>query len=184
MAQYPDAARGKTREDHLLVLKARLDNMELVPEQQGKWGFIPLAGYEEIQRLGLELGTIKARQDLAQIMTNELSDRINTFDPEQVRQQARAVRPWFAVPGLLLLCAPGGVDNRSGVAAEGLAPAGNSAAGGHGHFGPVPLLLCAEPGADRPAPGKSNRIDRRVRLGVLRACAQTFWPSDRSNWIV
>ena len=93
VAQYPDAARGKTREDHLLVLKARLDNMELVPEQQGKWGFIPLAGYEEIQRLGLELGTIKARQDLAQIMTNELSDRINTFDPEQVRQQARAARP-------------------------------------------------------------------------------------------
>jgi NitT/TauT family transport system substrate-binding protein len=93
VAQYPDAARGKTHDEHLLVLKARLDNMELVPEQQGKWGFIPLAGYEEIQRLGLELGTIKARQDLPQIMTNELSDRINTFSPEQVRQQAQAARP-------------------------------------------------------------------------------------------
>jgi len=90
VAQYPDAARGKSRDDHLLVLKARLDNMDLVPAQNGKWGFIPLDGYEEVQRLGLELGTVKARQDLSQLMTNELSDRINAFDPEQVRQQARA----------------------------------------------------------------------------------------------
>lgn len=90
--QFPEAAKGQDREGHLRILKSRLPQLELVPSQQGRWGFIPLAQYEKLQSAGLEFGTIKAKQDLSLIMSNQVIEAANKFDVEKVKQEARAFR--------------------------------------------------------------------------------------------
>ncbi len=92
MKQFPDAAAGKSKQENVAIMQARLKNMQMYPEQKAKWGFIVLDRYNQVQKLGVEYGVIKKEQDLNQIMTNQLIDRIDKFDAEKVKQDARAAR--------------------------------------------------------------------------------------------
>lgn len=79
--EFPEAAQARTAAENAVVLKARLANMALRDDQSG-WGWIPVDAYAELQAAALELGTVKAEQDLETIMSNELADQIQDFDPD------------------------------------------------------------------------------------------------------
>lgn len=87
---YPEAAKGLPHEANLRVMQARLKNNDLIPAQNGKWGYIPIPLYNELQDDALKLGTIKQRMDLNTVMTNELIDKMNDFDQEKVKAEAKA----------------------------------------------------------------------------------------------
>jgi len=89
---FPDAARALSREAHVRILKARLANMQLIPSQGGRWGYIPLDDYARLQDAALQLGTVTRRHDLAQLMSNALWRQINDFDVRKVQAEAKAAR--------------------------------------------------------------------------------------------
>jgi NitT/TauT family transport system substrate-binding protein len=89
---FPDAAGGKSKEENQAIMQARLKNMQLLPEQKGKWGYIPIEGYQEVQKGGLEYKTVKKEQDLNVLLSNALINKINSFDPEKVKTEAKATK--------------------------------------------------------------------------------------------
>lgn len=83
--EFPDAARGTTLEAATAALEARLANMEMRPDQKG-WGWLPIEAYEEIQRIQVDLGVQPKPVDVSSVLTNELADQIQDFDPQEVAQ--------------------------------------------------------------------------------------------------
>jgi NitT/TauT family transport system substrate-binding protein len=81
--QFPESAAARSAEESVAVLEQRLTNMQLRDDQEG-WGWIPIDAYAELQAAALDLETVVAEQDLEAIMTNELADQIQDFDPDAV----------------------------------------------------------------------------------------------------
>jgi len=90
MSQYPDASASQSKANNQAIMQSRLDNLKIIPEQNGKWGYIPIELYQEVESLGVKYGTIKTPQDLNLLMGNSLISKIDTFDPNKVSSDAKA----------------------------------------------------------------------------------------------
>jgi NitT/TauT family transport system substrate-binding protein len=64
-------------------------------EQSGvkKWGESSLANYDDYIDFLMKWGVVKQKVPATDLVTNELIDDINTFDPAAVVAQARAMPP-------------------------------------------------------------------------------------------
>ena len=89
---YPEPANALTREQNMAIMKARLEDMKLIPAQKGKWGYMPINLYIQVQKLGLQYGTVKKEQDIYALFTNSLVKLIDKFDPKAVAKQAKAAK--------------------------------------------------------------------------------------------
>ena len=92
IAQYPDASGAQSKAANQTIMQARLVNMRLIPEQNGKYGYIPVALYQQVQDAGTKYGTIKTPQDLTKLMDNSLSSKYSTFDSAKVAAEAKAFK--------------------------------------------------------------------------------------------
>jgi NitT/TauT family transport system substrate-binding protein len=75
----------------LEIMKARLESFRIDPsDEDPRWGTID--GHEIVawQKFLLASGAIKNRLDPKSFYTNDLVDRFNQFDAENIREQARA----------------------------------------------------------------------------------------------
>lgn len=87
---YPEPAGALTRQQNMAIMMARLQNMKMISAQKGKWGYMPINLFNEVQKLGLQYGTVKKRQDIYSLFTNRLVKLINAFDPKAVAARAKA----------------------------------------------------------------------------------------------
>jgi NitT/TauT family transport system substrate-binding protein len=92
MAQYPDASAAQSKANNQAIMQARLDNCKLIPEQKGKWGFMNVELYQQVQEAGVKYTVIKTPQDLTKLMDNSLMSKIDAFDPNKVSADAKAVK--------------------------------------------------------------------------------------------
>jgi len=86
---YPEEASALTRAQNMQIMLARLKDMKLVPEQKGRWGYMPIAKYNQVQKLGLQYGVVKKEQNVGQLFTNSMSTIINRFNPKKVAARAK-----------------------------------------------------------------------------------------------
>jgi NitT/TauT family transport system substrate-binding protein len=86
--EFATAAKAAPPATNQAIIDARLDSMRQVPDQQGKWGYIPIHQYERIQELGVQYGVIEKPVDVPAVFTNDLVDQINEFDEEAVKASA------------------------------------------------------------------------------------------------
>lgn len=75
--EYPSIASSVSSQENLALLKARLQHVQLIPTQGGKWGWIPVSQYDQVQQLGLRFGVIKKKANLSQILSNSLVGKID-----------------------------------------------------------------------------------------------------------
>jgi hypothetical protein len=87
--QFPEVARAYSHQDNLKIMKTRLANMKLIPAQRGRFGFMPLYLYEKLQQEELKLGTVRAEQDLALVLTNRLISRMDDFSVSDIQKLAK-----------------------------------------------------------------------------------------------
>lgn len=87
---YPESANALTRAQNMAIMMARLQDMKLIPEQKGKWGYMPIALYNQVQKLGLEFGTVNKQQDIATLFSNSLIPAIDKLDAKRITRQAKA----------------------------------------------------------------------------------------------
>jgi NitT/TauT family transport system substrate-binding protein len=87
---YPEPANALTRAQNMAIMMARLEDMKLIAEQKGRWGYMPIAQYQQVQRLGLQFGTVNKEQDITQIFTNKFNKAINQLDAKRITRQAKA----------------------------------------------------------------------------------------------
>lgn len=87
---YPEPANALTRAQNMEIMMARLEDMKLIPEMKGKWGYMPIALYNQVQKLGLQYGTVNKQQDIAQLFSNKLIPAINKLDAKRITRQAKA----------------------------------------------------------------------------------------------
>jgi NitT/TauT family transport system substrate-binding protein len=77
----------------LEIMKARLESFRIDPlDEDPRWGAIDEHEIAAWQDFLLASGAIKARLDPKVFYSNDLLDRINAFDAESVRKQARGFR--------------------------------------------------------------------------------------------
>jgi NitT/TauT family transport system substrate-binding protein len=87
---YPEPANALTRAQNKAIMMARLQNMKLIPEMKGRWGWMPIPLYQQVQKLGLEHGVINKEQDINQLFTNKLNPAINQINVKRITRQAKA----------------------------------------------------------------------------------------------
>jgi NitT/TauT family transport system substrate-binding protein len=79
--------------DDLKVIQARLVNWKLEKAGVKKWGENSESNYAAYVDFLLKWGVIKEKVDGRDLVTNELIDEINRFDPAPVLAEAKAYRP-------------------------------------------------------------------------------------------
>lgn len=87
---YPEPANALTRQQNMAIMMARLEDMKMIAAMKGKWGFMPIALYNQVQKLGLQFGTVNKEQDISQLFTNKLNPAIIKFDAKRITRQAKA----------------------------------------------------------------------------------------------
>jgi NitT/TauT family transport system substrate-binding protein len=87
---YPEPANALTREQNMAIMMARLEDLKLIAAQKGKWGFMPIPLYNQVQKLGLQFGTVNKEQDISTLFSNQLNPLINKFDAKRITKQAKA----------------------------------------------------------------------------------------------
>jgi NitT/TauT family transport system substrate-binding protein len=87
---YPEPANALTRAQNMAIMMARLEDMKLIAEQKGKWGYMPIASYNQVQKLGLQFGTVNKEQDISTLFSNKLNPAINQLDAKRITRQAKA----------------------------------------------------------------------------------------------
>ena len=87
---FSTAANSKDKATNLKILNSRLRFVQISPAQNGKWGYLPLSQYEQVQTLGVKFGSIKKSEDLSKVLTDSLIDKIDTFDPSAIQKSARS----------------------------------------------------------------------------------------------
>jgi NitT/TauT family transport system substrate-binding protein len=87
--QYPEVARTYSTQDNLKIMKVRLATMKLIPAQHSRYGYMPLYLYEKLQQEGLKLGTVRAEQDLALVLTNRLIPKMDDFSISAIQKLAK-----------------------------------------------------------------------------------------------
>jgi NitT/TauT family transport system substrate-binding protein len=87
---YPEPANALTRQQNMAIMMARLEDMKLIAAQKGKWGYLPIALYNQVQKLGLQFGTVNKEQDINQLFTNKFNKAINQLDAKRITRQAKA----------------------------------------------------------------------------------------------
>ncbi len=80
------------RED-MRVLEARQAHMQLEPAGVTRWGENSETNYNAYLQFLLKWGVIKEKVEARDLLTNELIDDINRFDPAAVTAEAKAYRP-------------------------------------------------------------------------------------------
>jgi NitT/TauT family transport system substrate-binding protein len=76
--------------DDVKVLQARIENWKLEKAGVKRWGESAEANYIALTDFLLKWGVIKEKVDARDLLTNELIDEINRFDPGRVAAEARA----------------------------------------------------------------------------------------------
>ncbi len=79
--------------DDARVLQARIQNWKLEKAGVKRWGESSEANYGAYAQFMLKWGIIKQAVEARDLITNELIDEINRFDPNQVAAEAKAYRP-------------------------------------------------------------------------------------------
>jgi NitT/TauT family transport system substrate-binding protein len=79
--------------DDTKVLQARAQNWRLEKAGVKRWGENSEANYGAYADFMLKTGLIKQAVTAQELVTNELIDEINRFDPEKIATEARAYRP-------------------------------------------------------------------------------------------
>ena len=78
--------------DDVKVLQARAQNWRLEKAGVKRWGENSEANYQAYADFMLKTGIIKQPITAKELVTNELVDEINRFDPEKIAAEARAYR--------------------------------------------------------------------------------------------
>ncbi len=79
--------------DDVKVLEARIKNWKLDKAGVKKWGESSEANYGAYADFMLKTGIIKQKVDAKDLITNELIEEINQFDPNAIAAEARAYKP-------------------------------------------------------------------------------------------
>ena len=79
--------------DDVKVLGARMEHWKLEPAGIKRWGENSPANYRDYVAFMLKWNIIKQKVDANDLITNELIDEINQFDPARVTAEAKAYRP-------------------------------------------------------------------------------------------
>ena len=79
--------------DDAKVLPARIQNGKLEKAGVKRWGENSEANYGACAQFMLKWGIIKQPVEARDLITNELIDEINRFDPHQVAAEAKAYKP-------------------------------------------------------------------------------------------
>ncbi len=79
--------------DDARVLQARIQNWKLEKAGVKRWGESSEANYGAYAQFMLKWGIIKQPVEGRDLITNELIDEINKFDPAQIAAEARAYKP-------------------------------------------------------------------------------------------
>lgn len=79
--------------DDVKVLQARAQNWKLDKAGVKRWGENSEANYAAYAAFMLRWGIIKQAVPVTDLVTNELIDEINRFDPEKIAAEARAWKP-------------------------------------------------------------------------------------------
>jgi len=79
--------------DDARVLQARIQNWKLEKAGVKRWGESSEANYGAYAQFMLKWGIIKQPVEGRDLITNELIDEINKFDPGQIAAEARAYKP-------------------------------------------------------------------------------------------
>jgi hypothetical protein len=74
----------------MAIMMARLQDMKLISAMKGKWGFMPIPLYNQVQKLGLEFGTVNKQQNISTLFTNKLNPAINKLNAKRITRQAKA----------------------------------------------------------------------------------------------
>jgi NitT/TauT family transport system substrate-binding protein len=91
---YPQTkATGKdeaeARRDDIKTLEARIKNWRLEAGGVKRWGENAEANYDAYEDFLLKWGVIKQKIPVKDLITNDLIDEINRFDPEKIQAQAK-----------------------------------------------------------------------------------------------
>jgi NitT/TauT family transport system substrate-binding protein len=78
--------------DDVRVLQARIVNWKLDKAGVTRWGENSEANYAAYSDFLLKWGVIKQKVDAKELITNELIDAINNFDPAKIAAEARAYK--------------------------------------------------------------------------------------------
>jgi NitT/TauT family transport system substrate-binding protein len=79
--------------DDTKVLQARITNWKLEKAGVKRWGENAEANYAAYAVFLLKWGVIKEKVDAKDLITNELIDEINKFDPGKIAAEAKAYKP-------------------------------------------------------------------------------------------
>ncbi|HSR95748.1 MAG TPA: ABC transporter substrate-binding protein [Kofleriaceae bacterium] len=79
--------------DDLLTLDARAKNWRYEPVDGKRWGDNVEANYQTYLDWLLAQGVIKAKTSAKDLITNDLLDDINKFNPDAIRAEAKAYKP-------------------------------------------------------------------------------------------
>jgi NitT/TauT family transport system substrate-binding protein len=79
--------------DDLLTLDARAKNWRYEPVDGKRWGDNVEANYQSYLAWLLAQGVLKTKIDAKDLITNELLDEINQFDPAAISREAKAYKP-------------------------------------------------------------------------------------------
>jgi len=79
--------------DDARVLQARIQNWKLEKAGVKRWGESSEANYGAYAQFMLKWGIIKQAVEAKDLITNELIEEINRFDPNQVAAEAKAYKP-------------------------------------------------------------------------------------------
>ncbi len=78
--------------DDVKVLEARMQHWKLEPAGVKRWGENSPANYRDYVDFMLKWGIIKQKVDSNDLITNDLIDEINRFDPAKVAAEAKAYK--------------------------------------------------------------------------------------------
>jgi NitT/TauT family transport system substrate-binding protein len=78
--------------DDVKVLEARMQHWKLEPAGVKRWGENSETNYRDYVDFMLKWGIIKQKVDSADLITNELIDEINRFDPAKIAAEAKAYK--------------------------------------------------------------------------------------------
>jgi NitT/TauT family transport system substrate-binding protein len=84
-----DVSEEEAREDALRQLRARLGDIELRAEQDGRYGFYPEGAWEAYAAFLAEAGDLEGEPDYERVYTNELAEEISGFEQQKVIQDAQ-----------------------------------------------------------------------------------------------
>ncbi|HEY0990808.1 MAG TPA: ABC transporter substrate-binding protein [Kofleriaceae bacterium] len=78
--------------DDLLTLEARAKNWRFEPVDGKRWGDNVEKNYQAYLDWLLAQGVLKAKADAKDLVTNELLDEVNKFNPDAIRAEAKAYK--------------------------------------------------------------------------------------------